>query len=139
VIDKDIVILVAEDDYGHYTLTKKLIRNANIKNEIVHFYDDNEFLKFLNNSLFRIESETLKCILILDVNMPRAEGIEVLSYMKQNNLLDRIPTIMMSCINDKEINNECSKLGSKGFIEKPAGPNLIKSITEIAKVFSSAN
>ena len=46
-------------------------------------------------------------ILILDINMPKKNGIEVLSYMKHNNLLDQILTIMLSSCSDLKTRKEC--------------------------------
>jgi len=67
--------------------------------------------------------------------MPKKDGIEVLSFMAKENLLQQIPTIMFSAISDDTTRNECFNLGCKDFIMKSLHPNLIKSITEIAKGF----
>jgi len=138
-IDKDIVILVAEDDDGHYVLTKKCLKKAYIKNKIIRFNDGKELMNLLNGIVPEAKPKGLKRILILNVDLPIMDGIEVLSYMNQNNLLDQIPTIMFSCINDHQISDKCLGIGSRAFVEKPDWIDLVRSIKEISKDFAPEN
>ncbi|MDI6767714.1 MAG: response regulator [Bacteroidota bacterium] len=59
-------------------------------------------------------------IILLDVKMPKKDGITVLKEMKENNRLPHV--IMLSAVNDVPTAIECVKLGAKDFISKPYEP-----------------
>jgi DNA-binding response OmpR family regulator len=136
----DITLMIAEDDDTIYVLTERYLRKSGINNRIIRFEDGEKLQAFIDCSNFRekLQDDLLKYILILDVRMPRKNGIEVLSYMKHNNLLDQIPAIMFSACPDPETKTECFNIGSRDFLEKPPGPDLIKSIKDIAMSFACA-
>lgn len=138
-ISNDITLIIAEDDDAQYLLTERYLRRSGINNEIIRFNDGEKLQNFIDSSILRerVQNNLLKCILILDINMPKKNGIEVLSFMKQNDLLEQIPTIMFTSDYDPKTNIECFNLGSRDFIAKPPGPDLIKSITDIAMDFAS--
>ncbi len=59
-------------------------------------------------------------IILLDVKMPKKDGLTVLKEMKEN---DRLPhVIMLSAVNDVPVAIECVKLGAKDFVSKPYEP-----------------
>ncbi|HEG44263.1 MAG TPA: response regulator [Phycisphaerales bacterium] len=139
-ISNDMIIMIAEDDDAHYILTERYLRRSGINNEIIRFNDGEQLQKFLGTSILRyyLQRKIRNLILILDINMPKRTGIEVLSYMKQNNILDQIPTIMFSTCSDPETKSECLTLGSSNFVTKPPTPKLIESIIGIAMNFAHA-
>lgn len=138
-LSDDITLMIAEDNDAQYILTERYLRKSGIKNQIVRFEDGEVLQSFIDNPTFKtiIQDNIMRFILILDIQMPKKNGIEVLSYMKHNNLLDQIPTLMFSSSSDPETKTECFDLGCRGFVEKPPGLDLIKSITDIAMDFAS--
>ena len=77
--NKEMQILIAEDDMGHAALIKKNLRRAGINNEILHFKDGEETLNFLFQKTQDPPMEYgLPYLLLLDINMPRVDGVEVL-------------------------------------------------------------
>jgi CheY-like chemotaxis protein len=139
-LDDDITLIIAEDDDALYVLTERYLRKSGINNRIIRFEDGEILQAFIDSTIFRekLQDDLLKCILILDIHMPRKNGIEVLSYLKHEDLLGRIPAIMFSSCSDPKTKTECFNIGSRDFIEKPPGPDLIKSIKDIALSFACA-
>lgn len=137
-ISNDITLIIAEDDDIQYILIESYLKKSGIKNQIVRFHDGQKLQNFIGSTFSkeRIQNNSLRCILIMDNHMPEKNGIEVLSYMKDNNLLDQIPTIMFSSCCKLETKTKCLNLGSKAFIKKPPSPDLIKSITDVAINFA---
>lgn len=129
-MQKNIVILVAEDNEGHFVLTKLCLRRAGISNEIVWLEDGQKTLDFLHNMQKKpLESKTSKkYILLLDIRMPKVDGIKVLEQIKASDDLKGIPVIIVST-SDAPTNLEiCSKLGCDAYITKPIDETLPKTI-----------
>jgi CheY-like chemotaxis protein len=117
---KEVAILIAEDDEGHASLIKKNLRRAGISNEIIHFKDGSEILEFLmksNNGRHR-ESGTAY-LLLLDIRMPKVDGVEVLRQVKQDEELRKIPVIMITTTDDPREVENCHRLGCSNYITKP--------------------
>ena len=81
---KEVVILIAEDDEGHAALIKKNLKRAGISNEIVHFKDGVEALDFLmgSNGGGPHRKPNVAYMLLLDIRMPKVDGVEVLRQVK---------------------------------------------------------
>jgi CheY-like chemotaxis protein len=98
---RELVIIVAEDDMGHAELIKEGLRDSGICNSILHFLNGEEVWNFLSdeeNSLHRDVSNSY--LLLLDINMPRMDGIEVLRRLKENDSLKDIPVVMLTTTDD---------------------------------------
>jgi CheY-like chemotaxis protein len=116
----EVVILIAEDDEGHASLITKNLRRAGISNEMLIFKDGQETLSFLfrkGKGLQRVPGT--RYLLLLDIRMPRVDGIEVLRQIKQDKQLCKLPVIMITTTDDpKEVEN-CHRLGCSNYITKP--------------------
>ena len=117
---KEVVILIAEDDEGHASLIRKNLNRAGITNEIQHFKDGQEILDFLmgdNNGHHRKSGTAY--LLLLDIRMPKVDGVEVLRQVKQDEELRKIPVIMITTTDDPREVEKCHKLGCSNYITKP--------------------
>ncbi len=116
----EIVILIAEDDEGHARLIKKNLGRAGIANRLVHFLDGQDVLDFL----FRTgdgphrESGT-GYLLLLDIRMPRVDGVQVLAKIKGHEELKKIPVIMLTTSDNPREIEACHKLGCSNYVPKP--------------------
>ena len=83
----------------------------------------NELINWFNNNN--------RCdVLILDINMPEISGVEVLTFLKQKNILQ--PTVVLSGYDDIKLIKEVIKLGAKGFIAKKcAGMHITNAIRTV--------
>jgi CheY-like chemotaxis protein len=92
---QEIHILLVDDNEGDVLLTREALQDARIVNRISVAYDGVEALKFLRKQVPFRDSESPDLIL-LDINLPRMDGKEVLSIIKNDPDLKRIPVIMLT-------------------------------------------
>ncbi len=123
-MNDSVVILIAEDDDGHFSLITKNLTRAGIGNEVIQFRDGQETLNFL----FREGSgpkrvKNVPYILLLDIRMPKVDGIAVLKRLKQDPALSRMPVVMLTTTDDPEEVDLCHSLGCSLYIAKPVEYN----------------
>ena len=119
-MDREVVIIIAEDDMGHATLIKKNLNRAGIHNRIIHFKDGEETLNFLfqkNDGPHLTAGESY--LLLLDIRMPKVNGVEVLKQIKEDEDLRKIPVIMITTTDDPREVAHCHSLGCSNYITKP--------------------
>jgi CheY-like chemotaxis protein len=119
-LKNEVVILIAEDDEGHAALIIKNLERAGINNRIIHFKDGQETLDFL---FFRGDGphrEKGWCyLLLLDIRMPRADGVEVLRQIKKDKELRKMPIIMVTTTDDPKEVEKCHDMGCSNYVTKP--------------------
>jgi len=135
---KDVVILIAEDDKGHYELIKRNLWRSCVENEMVHFKDGQEILDFL----FKLgqgyhREDDCSYILLLDIRMPKVDGIEVLRRIKEDGQLKRIPVIMVTTTDDMAEIERCYSMGCSFYIHKPGDYNKFMAAVEYLGGFIS--
>lgn len=117
---KDTVIIIAEDNEGHAALIIKNLKRAGIENRIIHFRDGEDTLNFLfMNGEGPHREKGRSYILLLDIRMPRADGVEVLSRIKNHEELRKLPVFMITTTDDPTEVDHCHKLGCSNYITKP--------------------
>jgi two-component system, chemotaxis family, response regulator Rcp1 len=92
---KDVRILLVEDNEGDIVLTIEALKEAKILNTIDVVKDGEAALKFLHKEAPYQEALTPD-IVFLDINLPKIDGIEVLSIVKNDDQLKVIPVIMLT-------------------------------------------
>lgn len=117
---KEIHIIIAEDDDGHAALINKNLRRAGIENDIIRFADGQQVLDFLfrkGDGPHRKAGDSY--LLLLDIRMPKVDGIEVLRQLKADEELRKIPVIMVTTTDDPREVEHCHLLGCSNYITKP--------------------
>ncbi len=130
---KDPVVILAEDDDGHAGLIYRTLKQAGVKNDILHFEDGEKTLNYLfrRGDDFHRE-EGVPHILFLDVRMPVVDGKEVIRQLKQDKELQNIPIIVVSTNDDPGEKDNCYSLGCSAYIVKPIqSEEFIKVITQL--------
>ncbi len=125
----DFTILVAEDNMGHFMLTKKCLERAHLSEDIVHFSDGQIALDFLNSHCSNCSHA--KYILLLDIRMPKIDGIELLERIKEDSFMKDIPVVMISTSDDPANIARCKELGCQEYIVKPLDGSFSNRITDI--------
>ena len=117
---KDMVILIAEDDAGHFQLIKKNLWLTCVDSDILQFRNGQEVLDFLFRKDAEVYLEDKKqYILLLDIRMSQVDGIEVLKRIKKDKELRKIPVIMLTTTNEASMIRQCYKLGCSYYMVKP--------------------
>ncbi len=113
-------ILVAEDDDGHARLIQRNLKRAGIANPIRRFADGQEALDFLfDEGEGDGRTPGRAYLLLLDIRMPRVDGVEVLRRIKSHEQLRKMPVLMLTTTDDpREIEN-CHSIGCSNYITKP--------------------
>lgn len=117
---RDVVILIADDDAGHARLIEKNLRRAGLSNPIVRFEDGQQILDFLfQRGPGPKRSGGTSYLLLLDIRMPKVDGVEVLRQTKADPELRKIPVSMLTTTDDPREVERCHALGCNNYIVKP--------------------
>jgi CheY-like chemotaxis protein len=115
-----LVILLAEDDEGHASLVRRNLKRSGVVNEIVHVNDGQEALDYVRAlGKYSDRPRVAPMLLLLDINMPRIDGIEVLRQIKQDEKHNRIPVIMLTTTDDPREISRAYELGCSVYVTKP--------------------
>jgi CheY-like chemotaxis protein len=116
---RDVIILIADDDLGHARLIEKNLRRAGLSNEIKRFADGQEILDFL----FAENAEDMRAdasyLLLLDIRMPKVDGVEVLRRIKADPEMRKIPVSMLTTTDDPREVERCHAFGCSNYLVKP--------------------
>ncbi|MFC5271198.1 response regulator [Adhaeribacter terreus] len=114
-------ILLVEDNVDDAELTKRAFRKNNFNNSWLHLKDGEEALNFIfceGNFKERNINDVPKLIL-LDLKMPKVDGIEVLRKIKQDERTRIIPVVILSSSKEEKDMLETYKLGANSYFVKP--------------------
>lgn len=112
-------ILLVEDNEDDVEITRRAFKKARVANELHIVRDGQEALDFLfHEGEYGADTPTPDLIL-LDLNLPKVNGMEVLEKMKAADHLSNIPVIMLTVSDRAEDVNKSYQLGSNTFIQKP--------------------
>lgn len=115
-----LVILLAEDDEGHATLVRRNLLRSGFANEVVHVTDGQAALDYVRCSgsfAGRVRNGPL--LILLDIKMPRLDGMETLGQLKADPTTRGIPVIMLTTTDDPREIARCYELGCSVYITKP--------------------
>jgi len=107
-------ILLVEDDSLDAMTVKRALKDLNIINQLIRTTNGEEALDYLKS-----ESNDSPCVILLDLNMPKMNGIEFLKIIKVDEVLKEIPIIALTTSKEEVDVKETFKLGVADYIVKP--------------------
>lgn len=114
------MILLAEDDDGHARLVERNLQRAGITNQVIRAHDGQEALDYVQRKGKHSDrSLSSPLLLLLDINMPRIDGVDVLRQVKVDDATAKIPVIMLTTADDPREVERCYQLGCSAYITKP--------------------
>ncbi len=137
-MNKDAVILIAEDDQGHVELVKRNLWRSCVENNILQFKDGQEILDFLFKRDDKAKrDEKAFYLLLLDIRMPRVDGKEVLRQIKEDEELRKIPVIILTTTDEASEVDRYYEMGCSFYMIKPADYNKFMESVENLGAFLS--
>jgi CheY-like chemotaxis protein len=109
-------ILIVDDDEGHAILIRENLEAAGLNNRMEHFSDGQAILDFFAS---RLPGTHESYLVLLDIRMPKVDGIEVLGRLKADPELAKLPVIMLTTTDDSREVERCYELGCSVYIQKP--------------------
>lgn len=109
-------ILIVDDDEGHSILIRENLESSGVPNRIEHFTDGQAALDFFAR---RPPQANDRFIVLLDIRMPKIDGIEVLRRLRADPELHLLPIIMLTTTDDSRDVQRCHEFGCNGYIQKP--------------------
>ncbi len=110
---RELKILLIEDDTIELMKLNRAMLSLNMNHKVTEVNNGEDALELLLNEKYYPD------IILLDLNMPKINGIEFLSILKTNESLKFIPTIILTTSSNKKDLLECYNIGIAGYVQKP--------------------
>ena len=118
--NEPLVILLAEDDEGHAYLIQQNLQEAGVANRIVHVPNGQAALDYVHcRGAYAARVPDGPLLVLLDINMPLADGVEVLRQLKADPHTNQLPVIMLTTTDDPREVQRCYDLGCSSYVTKP--------------------
>jgi len=121
-------VLLIEDDMIEIMKFQRTISSLQLKHNIIEANNGEEALTILN------KKNELPDIILLDLNMPKINGIEFLNILKSDEVLKYVPTIILTTSQNQKDLLECYKIGIAGYVLKPL--KYEDYVSKIEKIFA---
>jgi len=130
-------VLLAEDNEHDIVATKRAWKKHHIANPLYIVKDGEECLDFLHKRGKYSEPETTPRpgILLLDINMPKMDGLAVLKHIREDRKLRHLPVVILTSSKDEEDRLKSYNLGVNAYIVKPVGFNNFSEAVRTINLF----
>jgi two-component system response regulator len=117
----EVEILLVEDNVHDAELTIRSLKKVNLANKIVHVKDGEEALDFIfaRGQFAGREIKDKPKLILLDIKMPKVDGIEVLRQLKSSTLTKTIPVVIMTSSREEQDIIDSYNLGVNSYVVKP--------------------
>ncbi|MBI2967722.1 MAG: response regulator [Bacteroidetes bacterium] len=132
--DSGFEILFAEDNPYDAELTIRVLRKHHLVNKLIHVKDGAEALDFIfaRGTYSGRNVENKPKAILLDLKMPKVDGIEVLRKIKSDDRTKDIPVVVLTSSREDPDIKECYRLGVNSYVVKPVEFEIfVKAITDI--------
>jgi two-component system, response regulator len=114
-------ILLVEDNMNDAELTIRALKKKNLANNLVHLKDGAEAINFLfGKGVYEgRNTKNIPKVILLDLKMPKINGMEVLSTIRNDDRTRKIPVVVLTSSKEDPDVAECYRLGANSYIVKP--------------------
>jgi CheY-like chemotaxis protein len=131
----EIEILLVEDNLNDAELTMRALRKHNMANNILHLKDGAAALDFLFGTGDFVHRDTVNSkpkVILLDLKMPKVNGLEVLEKIKSEELTSTIPVVILTSSKEHPDVEKCYALGANSYIVKPVEfDSFLKAVSDL--------
>jgi CheY-like chemotaxis protein len=129
-------ILLVEDSERDAELTLESLADNKLANEVVHVRDGAEALDYLyRRAQFADQPHELPLFILLDLKLPKLDGLEVLRRIKSDPKLMVVPVVMVTSSREERDLVESYKLGVNAYVVKPVGFDQFTQVVKNLAVF----
>ncbi len=134
-------ILLAEDNPKDVELTLTALDEHNLANEVVVVNDGAEALDYLyRRGKFAMRADNDPAVVLLDLKMPKVDGLEVLRTIKKDDKLKTIPLVILTSSREEKDLVESYKLGVNAYVVKPVNfQQFIEAVKELGAFWAVIN
>lgn len=120
-MENEIEILLVEDNPGDAEMTIRALRKNNLANNLMHVKDGAQALDFIfaQGEYANRTNKNLPKIVVLDLKMPKINGIEVLRRIKNDERTRKMPVVVLTSSKEDPDVEECYRLGVNSYVVKP--------------------
>jgi CheY-like chemotaxis protein len=113
-------VLLVEDDYRDAEMVMDTLKKYNLANTIVHARDGEEALDYLfHRGKHANQTHKIPAVILLDLKMPKVDGMEVLKQIRADPRLHSVPIVVMTSSREEKDIVTSYKLGVNGYVVKP--------------------
>jgi CheY-like chemotaxis protein len=133
-------VLLVEDNFEHLRLTKYILRHNNVPGEVYVVRDGQEAIDYLynRNQFADTSANPRPQLVLLDLNIPRIDGKEVLKLIKSDEALKHISVVILSSSDREEDVSYAYEHGAAAYISKSAGFEQLNEALSSLHTFASA-
>ncbi len=131
---QEVEILLVEDNAADAELTIRALNKVKVANNILHLKDGAEALEYLFGNGAYVDRDITKQpkVILLDIKMPKVDGIEVLRQLKTNKQTKLIPVVIMTSSSEEQDIISSYQLGVNSYVVKPVGfEDFAKAVSEL--------
>ena len=134
-------ILIVEDDPKDVELTLTALEEYNLANEVVVTHDGEEALDYLYcRGNFKMRTGDNPAVLLLDLKLPKVDGLEVLQQIKSDEKLKMIPVVVLTSSREEKDMVASYKLGVNAYVVKPVDfHEFVNAIKELGVFWAVIN
>jgi two-component system response regulator len=132
--DNKVEILLVEDNLHDAEMTIRSLKKVNLANRLIHVKDGAEALDFIfaRGSFAERQMENKPKVILLDIKMPKVDGIEVLKQIKANESTKKIPVVIMTSSKEEQDIITSYHLGVNSYVVKPVDfEGFAKAVSEL--------
>ena len=134
-------ILMVEDDSNDVDMTMTALEEYNLANEVIVTRDGEEALDYLYcRGQYKSRTSDNPAVLLLDLKLPKVDGLEVLRQVKSDDKLKMIPVVVLTSSHEEKDMVASYKLGVNAYVVKPVDfhefVNAIKELGAVGAVFN---
>jgi len=130
----EVEVLLVEDNPSDAELTMRALRKRNLANKLFHAKDGAEALDFVfaQGSFLQRRVENGPKVVLLDLKLPKVDGLEVLRCIKSDERTRKIPVVVMTSSREDRDLATCYEYGVNGYVVKPVEfEDFSRAVTEL--------